>query len=201
MLLITVHPESVAPAIIESVDMVLAVGEAPDETIRAFCKAAGQQPPELESTALEKGEVLAWRHAESRPVRVRTAPSRSEHSRHSRKYAEGNLGPDRSFRFRGPDEKLNLRAQNLVVFLQMAEGVDEETWRYHLQQGDYSRWFREGVKDKDLAAEAGRVEKELRDAPASDSRAAIREAIEKRYTLPSEGPSGEVSAEESSVAS
>jgi hypothetical protein len=136
--------------------------------------------------------VLLWRRTATSiepPVHVRTIPSRSEHSRHSRKYAEGSLGPDRSFRFRGPDGKLNLRAQNLVLFLQMAEGVDDETWLHHLRQGDYSRWFRDGIKDEDLAAEAERIESE-RDRAPQESRAAIRAAVERRYTLPAEGPSG-----------
>src|SRR6266446_10126510 len=51
--------------------------------------------------------------------------------RHSRKYAEGELGEDKSFYFRGQEGSLNLRAQNLVLFLQIAEGVDDGTWLYH----------------------------------------------------------------------
>jgi hypothetical protein len=39
-----------------------------------------------------------------------------------------------SFYFRGPDDKLKLRAQNLAVFVQLAEGVDDETWLFHLRQ-------------------------------------------------------------------
>ncbi len=72
----------------------------------------------------------------------------------------------------------------------MAEGVDDATWLHHLRQGDYSTWFREGIKDQDLAAEAERIEHEQADAPSRESRAAIRAAIERRYTLPAEGPSG-----------
>ena len=53
--------------------------------------------------------------------------------RHTRKYAEGELGEDKSFYFRGPDNALNLRAQNLTIFLQMADGVDDQTWRHHLE--------------------------------------------------------------------
>jgi len=56
--------------------------------------------------------------------------------RHIRKYAEGELGTDKSFYFRGPDGSLNLRAQNLSIFLQMAEGVDDNTWTHHLRSGE-----------------------------------------------------------------
>src|SRR5437763_1621565 len=47
--------------------------------------------------------------------------SKAERRRHRRKYADGELPPDRSFFFRGPNGKLNLRAQNLQMFLQIAE--------------------------------------------------------------------------------
>jgi uncharacterized protein (DUF2384 family) len=45
--------------------------------------------------------------------KVRGIPGRTQHRRHLRKYAEGDLGPERSFYFRGRDGKLNLKAQNL----------------------------------------------------------------------------------------
>jgi hypothetical protein len=31
--------------------------------------------------------------------------------------------------------------QNLKTFLQLAEGVDDETWMLDLRNGDYSAWF------------------------------------------------------------
>jgi hypothetical protein len=186
MILITVHPESVAKALLNAVDVVLAVGESPEETIQAFCEAVGESCPKLAPTTLEPLEVLAWwRRSEEPPIRIRCIPQRSERRRHSRKYAEGNLGPDRSFHFRGPEGKLNLRAQNLNLFLQLADGVDDETWMHHLRQGDYSEWFRTMIKDADLSDEAEQVEKRANVTPV-DSRAAIREAVERRYTLPSE---------------
>jgi hypothetical protein len=114
-------------------------------------------------------------------------PSRIERRRHTRKYAEGELPPDRSFYFRGPDNKLNLRAQNLMLFLQMADGVDDATWEHHLRGGEYSRWFREGIKDEALAAEAEGIERR-RGLSAADSRQLIRAAVERRYTQPASAP-------------
>jgi hypothetical protein len=105
-----------------------------------------------------------------------------ERLRHKRKYAEGSLGPDKSFYFRGPDNRLQLRAQNLAMFVQIAEGLDEETWRHHLERGDYSRWAREAIKDVDLADEIASVER-ARLAPAA-SRRAVADAINRRYTHP-----------------
>jgi HAD superfamily hydrolase (TIGR01484 family) len=100
---------------------------------------------------------------------------------------EGQLGPDRSFYFRGPRGQLNLRAQNLILFNQIADGVDNETWLHHLRRGDYSRWFREGIKDPALAAEAETVERD-RSLSARESRERIRSLIETRYGLPAANP-------------
>lgn len=116
------------------------------------------------------------------PVRIRPAHSRQGHRRHQRKYAEGDLGEDISFYFRGPEDKLHLRAQNLNTFSQLAQGVDDATWLYHLRRGEYSRWFREVIKDEDLAKEAESIERD-KQLSAQESRARIRSAIEKRYAL------------------
>jgi hypothetical protein len=184
LLMITVHPDHVAPAVLSGVNVVLAVGAAPEETIRSFCTTLGQEPPPVEARRLESGEVMAWRrHVDDRPRRVRVAPAREEHLRHRRKYAEGELDPDRSFYFRGPEGKLNLRAQNLSLFTQIAEGVDDETWLHHLRGGDYSRWFREAIKDDRLAADAARVERQAA-LSAQESRDRIRLAIQERYSPP-----------------
>jgi hydroxymethylpyrimidine pyrophosphatase-like HAD family hydrolase/energy-coupling factor transporter ATP-binding protein EcfA2 len=188
MLLITVHPDQVAPAILAFVDTVIAVGEAPERTLAAFAETVGQPAPALAPVALEPGEALIWqRHSAMPPSRFWSIRGRAERRRHQRKYAEGELGPDKSFYFRGPEDKLNLRAQNLILFLQLADGVDDATWLYHLHQGDYSRWFREAIKDEGLAADAAQVEALVGVSP-SDSRARIRAAIEQRYTLPSAVP-------------
>jgi hypothetical protein len=74
-----------------------------------------------------------------------------------------------------------------VLFLQLAEGVDDVTWLYHLRRGDYSRWFREAIKDETLAAEAACVEGLANGSP-EESRARIRTAIEQHYTLPASSP-------------
>jgi hypothetical protein len=78
---------------------------------------------------------------------------------------------------------LNLRAQNLIQILELADGVDAETWQFHLRRGDYSRWFREDIKDEELAQEAAELEAHD-DGDKSKSLAKLREAIERRYTLP-----------------
>ena len=67
--------------------------------------------------------------------------------------------------------------------MQLADGVDDDTWTYHLREGDYSHWFRDVVKDETLAMEAARIEG-LRDISPAESRRLIKAAINERYTAP-----------------
>jgi HAD superfamily hydrolase (TIGR01484 family) len=183
-LLVTVHPELLSAAVLERITTVMAVGQDAAHTLRVFAGAAGVKLPSFRAPALETGQVLLWsRDGAAPPVVLHANPPHAEVRRHKRKYAEGTLPPERSFYFRGPDEKLNLRAQNLMLFLQLADGVDEATWQHHLRRGDYSRWFRAGIKDEALAAEAERIEG-LSNITAEESRRLIRTAIERDYTLP-----------------
>ena len=87
------------------------------------------------------------------------------------------------FYFRGPEGALRLRAQNLSTFLDLAVGVDDQTWMYHLREGAYSKWFREAIKDELMAAEAASVERNAA-LSALESRARIKAAVQQRYTVP-----------------
>ena len=167
VLMVTANPQQVSPAMLETVDTALAVGKTPERALQPF----GRVPP----VELEDGEVLAWSNGQAEPLRLVQGKAQM---RHRRKYAAG-VGGD-AFVFRGPQGKLKLRAQNLGIFLQMAEGVDEETWMHHLARRDYSKWFRTVIKDDALAAEAEQIES----GGGPESRDRIRDAIGKRYTLP-----------------
>jgi len=131
---------------------------------------------------LERGEAaVAWRDPERPAVRVRVSPRRIEHRRHLRKYTEGELPPDRSFYFRGPENALNLRAANLVRFVELADGVDDGTWSHHLRTGEYSAWVRHVIKDPELADEIRAVEQ--RDLPPAESRPRVLDAVRRRYAV------------------
>jgi hypothetical protein len=123
------------------------------------------------------------RNSEHAPCRVKPERPQQAHKRHTRKYAEGQLGEDHSFYFRGPENALNLRAQNLMLFLQIADGVDDGTWLHHLRRGDYSGWFREVIKDSELADEAAKIEADHQ-LDAGESLKRIEVAVRQRYTAP-----------------
>lgn len=183
VILVTVHPEAVSRDVLRSVSTVLAVGDRAAEVIAAFCTAADVEAP---ATVAEPraDQVLHWERAAGAPPRaVDPYRPRQTHKRHTRKYAEGDLGEAGSFYFRGPDNALNLRAQNLELFVQIADGVDDRTWEHHRRAADYSGWFRTVIKDHELADEAAAIETD-RNLDAGQSRARIREAVARRYTAP-----------------
>jgi hypothetical protein len=146
--------------------------------------------PRLDVTAqpIAPGSALLWdKKARSVPLLVQLQPSRTERRRHLRKYAEGELPPDRSFFFRGPHGKLNLRAHNLIMFLELADGVDDDTWLFHLRKGHVSAWLREAIKDDALAEQVRVLERSSELDPVT-SRQTIRQLIEALYTLPATPP-------------
>jgi len=182
VMMITVEPDKLPPAALQLMDLVVAIGDNPDRTLELFTDTIGQPRPAPTGQQLQTGEAVGWFwKTGERPFTFRGFPPKGERQRHRRKYAEGELAPDLCFYFRGPDNKLNLRVQNLSVFLQIAEGLDEETWLFHLKAGDISAWFKNVIKDEDLAAEVRKFE--TRRADAAESRAHIRTAIEKRYMV------------------
>ncbi|MEP7342321.1 MAG: HAD-IIB family hydrolase [Acidobacteriota bacterium] len=182
VMLIMVEPDHSAAAVLSLVNTAIAIGEAPDQTIKQFCEAVGETAPQIPAVDLEKGEALLYsRGLQTPPIWFRSLPPTGRRRRHHRKYAEGEIPPERSFFFRGPEDKLNLRAQNLMMFKQLAEGVDDETWLYHLRRGDYSDWFRTVIRDDELAEETASVEQ---NDSAEESRQLILSAIEQRYTAP-----------------
>lgn len=194
VMFITVHAGSVDPAALKNVGTLLVIGGHPTETVSKFCTAIGEKVPvcpSVEGDKLPTGDTLLWRRGSGEAVIVHTKPPRTERKRHLRKYAAGNLGAERSFYFRGPKDKLNLKAPNLFQFLQLADGVDDETWEFHRIRGDFSKWVRTAIKDNQLADELTEIEDDKRAEP-KDSRAAIRAAIEARYTLPADEPSGKI---------
>jgi HAD superfamily hydrolase (TIGR01484 family) len=179
---VTVHPDHLAPSVVASIDAVIAVGTSPDRTLGKFAVARGVPAPELHGPQQGKDHVACWfvRSKES-PFLMRVIPGRAERIRHHRKYAEGDVRYN-SFYFRGPSGKHNLKAQNLNVFCQIAEGIGEETWMFHLRRHDYSRWMRDVIRNRDLAAAVEDIERR-RDLGSAQTRALVCAAVEARYTL------------------
>ena len=184
LLFVTVHAEHVSMQVLGEIDGLLVVGETPKEMLEGFARKVKRKAPRTEAGRVPTGEVLYWSLAKpSELQRLRTLPPNSERRRHRRKYATGELEQERSFWFRGPNNTVNLRAQNLQIFLQIADGIDDETWLHHLRRHEYSAWLRTAIKNSEIAEAVEQIERSQNPDPA-ETRAAIRNLIEQTYTLP-----------------
>jgi HAD superfamily hydrolase (TIGR01484 family) len=184
LMMITMKPKHLATAVLMSADVVIAIGETPERTLREFADIVQTPLALVDAHPLPQGEGLFWAPRENAsPLRFRTLLTRTERQRHIRKYAAGVIPSEHSFYFTGSEHKLCLRAQNLLLFLQIGDGVDEDTWLYHLYRGDYTNWFRLIIRDESLANAAASIA--LRPGlTAQEGRTLIRAAIEHSYTAP-----------------
>jgi len=184
LLLITVHPEHVSPAALKLVNILAVIGKEPQKFAEEFARAAGIAPPSIANVNLNPGEASVWfRDSDEVIERMQSIPGKAERKRRRRKYAQGELEEERVFYFRGREGKLNLRVNNLNTFLQLAAGIDDDTWRYHLERGDYSNWLSSSIKDEGLSEVVKRIEENLSLSPVQ-SREEIAKAIEECYTAP-----------------
>ena len=69
------------------------------------------------------------------------------------------------------------------MFAELAAGVDEETWEFHLRRGDIARWLTDCVKDPELADVVEGIAAAA-DLDAAESRRQVIDAINDRYTAP-----------------
>jgi hydroxymethylpyrimidine pyrophosphatase-like HAD family hydrolase len=183
LLLITVHPEHVSPVVLQQTSILAVIGREPHKSAEAFAKAINISPPPIQSDDLGPGEVSIWfRNANKVIDRMDSIPGHAERKRHRRKYAEGELEPERVFYFRGPGNRMNLRAQNLMTFTQIARGIDDETWLFHLHRGDYSNWLSHAIKDVELGEIVRSIEKNA-SLSTNQTREEIIKAIEAKYTV------------------
>jgi hypothetical protein len=183
-IIVTTRPPNLAAAALAAIRTVVAVGENAHQLIAEFCDTVGEAAPPLGQMPNDT-QVLVWaRDSIEAPRLVAIGRPREEHQRHTRKYAEGRLGEDKSFYFNGPANLLNLRAHNLATFLQLAQGVDDDTWLYHLRRGDYTHWFRESIKDSELADEVEALESS---EDAAQSRASLSVSVKRRYAAAESG--------------
>ncbi|MER9604239.1 HAD-IIB family hydrolase [Mesorhizobium sp. M0243] len=186
-ILITVHPEAISTDALRLVTAIIALGPKAKDVVKVFCKETGIEPPK-DIPSPKGARVLFWRPQAGKKVKtVKVVEPRQSLKRHSRKYAEGQLDEAGSFYFHGPDNAMNLRAHNLMIFAQIAEGIDDKTWEFHLRTGDYSKWFRQQIRDKDLARETAEAEED-KTLSAQESRKRVLDAVRRRYTAPATAP-------------
>jgi hydroxymethylpyrimidine pyrophosphatase-like HAD family hydrolase len=184
LIMATVNPEHISPTALNLANTVVVFGEGADSTLRRYCEAIGERCPLDGPIDLKPGQALAWqRPGNGEPAIFEIAPGASDRRPHLRRWSESELTEEKSFWFRGPDGRLELRAPTLAMFIHLGEGVDDDTWRHHLERGDYSTWMQAGIGDETLAGQVAAIEREAAgyDHPVAESRRRIFAAIRERY--------------------
>jgi hypothetical protein len=178
---ITAFIEQLPKTIIELTDLFVAIGDEPIKHLEQYCDLLGEPIPKVPPPSdKQQHRALAWWRKRGTPAWFKRLPSKTEHQRHRHGYLEGDMDEEHRFYFRGPKGELNLPAQNLRIFMQVGEGVDDETWLHHLREGDYEQWFREIIKDETLADRAAKL-RENGQISADESRKRIFEFIRQTY--------------------
>ncbi len=66
-ILVTVHPDHVAPAILSSIDVVVAIGHSPEATLARFSEATGRALAWPEDLSYQPDQVIVWWIGEGKP--------------------------------------------------------------------------------------------------------------------------------------
>jgi hydroxymethylpyrimidine pyrophosphatase-like HAD family hydrolase len=177
---VTAFPEQMPRTILRAIDLFVAISKEPAQLLQKYCDLVGEETPKLEpSSDSHAHRAIAWWRGRGLPFWFRRLPPCGEQQRHQHKYFDGDMDPADRFYFRGVKGALNLATGNLRTFMQLAAGVDDETWLYHLSRGDYARWFRDKIQDEELAT----VTEQLQHTgvSAEGSRRQVLNEIQKLY--------------------
>lgn len=179
-MMITMSPELVNKEIVTQADMLIIVGDEPQLMLEKFAAIQDIPTNDLLVHTQAKGEAWIWElNSGKKPFVISSMKPQHILQRHKKKYATGDMKTN-SFYFTGPESKLNLKAQNLAFFTQIAEGIDDETWMYHLKKKEYSAWIRDAVGDEELA-DLIKKEEENNNNPLTSKRN-ILQYITEKYT-------------------
>jgi hydroxymethylpyrimidine pyrophosphatase-like HAD family hydrolase len=146
--LVTLHPEKLTQTVLRQVTHVVALSE-PSPEIDWMARMLGVPPPTCGDD--RDGLAMLWRVGERTTTTLDVAALLVPHTRHARKYAESDLGEKRSFYFRQFAGGESVRAANVLEFAALLGDIDETTWRFHQERGDFARWLRECINDEELA--------------------------------------------------
>jgi len=177
-IIISTSPHALSTTSLSRVSTVIAIGKDSAYPFQQFCELL-QLPMPSNIPSLSENEIAVWDRESSASVyKARFHLPEQLQQRHKKKYAQGDMSYN-SFIFTGPENKMQLKANNLMLFVHISEGIDAETWLFHLHRKDFSRWFRGAVHDEELAGVAEEAEK-ISDTGASKKH--ILSYITTKYT-------------------
>jgi hydroxymethylpyrimidine pyrophosphatase-like HAD family hydrolase len=182
VMFITAFIGQLPETVLGGIDLFVAIGDEPVKHLAQYCELLGEPIPDVAPPSdQQEHRAIAWWRRNGNPTWFKRPAPPSDHERHRHGSLDGDMSPEDRFYFRGPKGKLNLAAQNLRIFMQVGEGVDDKTWQHHLKNGDYARWFRDVIKDKELATLAERLRKNGKSKKVGESRKQLFDFIRKKY--------------------
>lgn len=178
---ISAFHDELSDVVLQNVKWFISIASDPHQAIVEIGQRIGEEcsecvPPEDQQIH----KALAWRRGNRETYWFSRIAPRVDGRRHLHSYYNGEMEEALQFVFRGPDSKLNLPTANLKQFIKTANGVDDETWQFHLSNHDYSKWLREVVKDLELASEVEVIER-TQSLSAEQSRQHVVHHIEQRF--------------------
>ena len=113
-------------------------------------------------------------------------PRLVRHVRHLTKYTDRGVAPHHRFFFLTPDGAVVTAAGTLSDFVRAIAEVPRASLRHHAERGDFSRWVRDVISDRVLAARLAKLERrwcrgELHDLPGA-TRALVHTALDRLST-------------------
>lgn len=183
IMFITAFHDRISKVVLEGADWVVSIAEDPREALQGISERMGVSMPivpEPEDNQVHR--ALSWKVGDSEAIWFSRLPSELDNQRHRHSLYEGEMEEEHQFVFRGVNDQFSLRATNLKRFIELADGLDGETWWFHLKRNDYSNWIEHVIKDYGLADEVRAIE-DSEDATPEHSRDAIKKTIEKRFDV------------------
>jgi hypothetical protein len=176
LVLVSNEPGRLQPALLETAQTVVAVGDDADRLLDDVARARETPLPPADPV---RGDARAWWVPEGRVTAF--VPTRPRHGRrrHAAKMVAGDVGESARLVVTGPDGALALDVRNLSEMVRIAAGVDEATWAYHCDRRDWSRWVETVLGDAELAGEIRELESHGGDP--GTGRKALREAVVRHY--------------------
>jgi hydroxymethylpyrimidine pyrophosphatase-like HAD family hydrolase len=181
LMFITAYHDRFSKTLLKQIDWIVSIADEPENAIRQCCELLNVAPPTfLPPEDNQTHHALAWNRKLEQPIWFSRITPHTTAQRHVHSLYEGDMDDHLQFVFRGPQSQLCLSTPNLKQFISIASGVDDATWDFHKSAGDYSNWFRDVIKDTELAHEIRRVE-QTPDLTPESSRKAILELIRERF--------------------
>ena len=178
-IIVAVDFDQVCPAVLEGVNVLVTLGSTARELVEQFAKRIQRRCPDFPERSPGPEYACLWDlRNDKEVVLLNQIRPTQKHHRHSGKYVAGDVGAWHAFRF----STLCQSASNLTEFLSLSTRLEDTALRGYMNAGDFSKWFREIIRDDVLANKTHQVETDATLAP-KEALKQISHLVHSRYHL------------------